>query len=303
MPETKQNNIKKKTPSVIAKLKKRISKNKETLYNEDKEDNDKSNHTPGSTTEVSSSSTVYHIGKENVVEKPHRKGKLKKMVHNIKEHIRGDKNYEKLKEKPQMKRSSSCNPVQSNNLLKRFSTWSLCSLTSLREAGTTGDGSDIEELIQESLDDPDIIESNFVEMHREVDGATSIDDCQSETALKIPFAIDEGINEKYIELKPESLDDLDSTGPTFVEMGKEAYETTYIDESKSQTALKTPFTTDENTGGVKPTRKPIIHVSNASPNVNKCGAMGSREELEEVDPGHGDREHGASCKFVSISIF
>ena len=301
MPETKQNNIKKKTPSVIAKLKKRISKNKETLYNEDKEDNDKSNHTPGSTTEVSSSSTVYHIGEENVVEKPHRKGKLKKMVHNIKEHIRGDKNYEKLKEMPRMKRSNSCNPVQSNNLLKRFSTWSLCSLTSLREAGTTGDGSDIEELIQESLDDPDIIESNFVEMHREVDGTTSKDDCQSEIALKIPFAIDEGINEKYIELKPESLDDLDSIGPTFVEMGKDAYETAYIDESKSQTALKTPFTTDEHTDGVVTIPQSNIRISNTT--QNKCGAMGSREYMEEVDPGHADREHGASCKFVSISIF
>ena len=299
MPETKQNNIKKKTPSVIAKLKKRISKNKETLYNEDKEDNDKSNHTPGSTTEVSSSSTVYRNRERNVVEKPHRKGKLKKMVHNIKEHIRGDKNYEKLKEMPRMKRSNSCNPVQSNNLWKRFSTWSLRSLASLRSAGTTGDGSDIEELIQESRDDLDLTEPNFVEMHREVDG----DDCQTKTALKIPFAIDEGINEKNIELKPESLDDLNSIEPTFVEMGKDAYETPYIDESKSQTALKTPFTTDENTGGVKPTRKPIIDVSNASPNVNKCGAMGSREELEEVDPGHADREHGASCKFVIISIF
>ena len=298
MPETKQNNTKKKTPSVIAKLKKRISKNKETLYNEDKEDNDKSNHTPGSTTEDSSSSTVYHKGERNV-EKPHRKGKLKKMVHNIKEHIRGDKNYEKLKEMPRMKRSNSCNPVQSSNLLKRLSTWSLCSLTSLRKAGTTGDGSDIEELIQESLDDPDLTEPNFVEMHREVDG----DDYQTKTALEIPFAIDEGINEKYIELNPESSDDLDSIGPTFVEMGKDAYETAYIDDSKSQTALKTPFTTDENTGGVKPTRKPIIDVSNASPNVNKCGAMGSREDMEEVDPRHANREHGASCKFVILSLF
>ena len=297
MPGSKESNMKKKAPSVIAAFLHRFSKNKETFNNDIDKDADKSNLIACSTSE-GSSCTVNLDEAGNTVEKSHRKGKLKKAVQKIKQFGR-EKKYVISEEKTQLKRSNSCNPVQNTNLWKK-STLSLCSLTSYRKA-EGADESDIEELIPGSLDDN--IVPNFVQMHKDVGKATSIDECSSQTALNTPFVVDERIDERYIELKPESLDDLDNIEPTFVEMDKDAHETTYIDECESQTALKTPFTTDENTGGVEPTPKPIIDVSNANPNGSKCGAMGSREGMEEVDPGHADREHGASCEFVILSIF